>query len=221
MKQLIASIWFSLMAAVAIAPAAADELIREDNPYVLLEKVANKTLERIEQDRSKIDADIDYVRVVIREEMMPYVDYVYAAKRVLGRNLTETTEEQRREFYSVFREYLIATYARAFTQYDETKHTIQFGDAGRFDAGSRMVVVNTRLIEQGRPPVRMDFKMRFDNNQDIWQAFDLVVEGVSLLNSKQTEIGGVIRSRGIDGTISLLRDKAQQPITANDQENAE
>lgn len=221
MKQLIASIWFSLMAAVAIAPAAADELIREDNPYVLLEKVANKTLERIEQDRSKIDADIDYVRVVIREEMMPYVDYVYAAKRVLGRNLTETTEEQRREFYSVFREYLIATYARAFTQYDETKHTIQFGDAGRFDAGSRMVVVNTRLIEQGRPPVRMDFKMRFDNNQDIWQAFDLVVEGVSLLNSKQTEIAGVIRSRGIDGTISLLRDKAQQPITANDQENAE
>ncbi len=221
MKQLIASIWLSLMAAVAIAPAAADELIREDNPYVLLEKVANKTLERIEQDRSKIDADIDYVRVVIREEMMPYVDYVYAAKRVLGRNLTETTEEQRREFYSVFREYLIATYARAFTQYDETKHTIQFGDAGRFDAGSRMVVVNTRLIEQGRPPVRMDFKMRFDNNQDIWQAFDLVVEGVSLLNSKQTEIGGVIRSRGIDGTISLLRDKAQQPITANDQENAE
>ncbi|MDX1525785.1 MAG: ABC transporter substrate-binding protein [Pseudidiomarina maritima] len=221
MKQLIASIWFSLMAAVAIAPAAADELIREDNPYVLLEKVANKTLERIEQDRSKIDADIDYVRVVIREEMMPYVDYVYAAKRVLGRNLTETTEEQRQEFYSVFREYLIATYARAFTQYDETKHTIQFGDAGRFDADSRMVVVNTRLIEQGRPPVRMDFKMRFDNNQDIWQAFDLVVEGVSLLNSKQTEIAGVIRSRGIDGTISLLRDKAQQPITANDQENAE
>ncbi|MDT7525910.1 ABC transporter substrate-binding protein [Pseudidiomarina sp. GXY010] len=221
MKQLIASIWFSLMAAVAIAPAAADELIREDNPYVLLEKVANKTLERIEQDRSKIDADIDYVRVVIREELMPYVDYVYAAKRVLGRNLTETTEEQRQEFYSVFREYLIATYARAFTQYDETKHTIQFGDAGRFDADSRMVVVNTRLIEQGRPPVRMDFKMRFDNNQDIWQAFDLVVEGVSLLNSKQTEIAGVIRSRGIDGTISLLRDKAQQPITANDQENAE
>ncbi|WP_369743197.1 phospholipid-binding protein MlaC [Pseudidiomarina sp. PP-1MA] len=221
MKQLIASIWLSLMAAVAIAPAAADELIREDNPYVLLEKVANKTLERIEQDRSKIDADIDYVRVVIREEMMPYVDYVYAAKRVLGRNLTETTEEQRQEFYSVFREYLIATYARAFTQYDETKHTIQFGDAGRFDADSRMVVVNTRLIEQGRPPVRMDFKMRFDNNQDIWQAFDLVVEGVSLLNSKQTEIAGVIRSRGIDGTISLLRDKAQQPITANDQENAE
>ncbi|PWW13036.1 MULTISPECIES: phospholipid-binding protein MlaC [Pseudidiomarina] len=221
MKQLIASIWLSLMAAVAIAPAAADELIREDNPYVLLEKVANKTLERIEQDRSKIDADIDYVRVVIREEMMPYVDYVYAAKRVLGRNLTETTEEQRQEFYSVFREYLIATYARAFTQYDETKHTIQFGDAGRFDPDSRMVVVNTRLIEQGRPPVRMDFKMRFDNNQDIWQAFDLVVEGVSLLNSKQTEIAGVIRSRGIDGTISLLRDKAQQPITANDQENAE
>ncbi len=216
MKQWFTSALLAVALAFVAAPASA-ELIKEENPYVLLERLANKTLERIAQDRDKLDADIDYIRVIIREEMMPYVDHVYAAKRVLGRNLRNTNEDQRQEFYTVFREYLVATYARAFTQFDENKHKISFGDANRFSPGSKMVEVNTRLNEAGRPPIRMDFKLRYDNDQQIWQAYDLVVEGISLLNSKQTEIAGVIRSRGIDGTIALLREKSQQPITSADE----
>lgn len=212
MKQWLFTL--SMIFFAATAPAAAQsELIRDDNPYVLLEKVANKTLARIAQDRDLINADLNHTRVIIHEEMLPYVDYIYAAKRVLGRHLTQTTEEQRQEFYTVFRDYLITTYAGAFTQYDENKHTIEFGNPGRFEENSRMVVVNTRLIEQGgRPPVRLDFKMRYDNTDDVWKAYDLVVEGVSLLNSKQTEIASVIRSNGIDGTIKLLREKAREAV---------
>lgn len=221
MKTWLAAVSVGLLALLGATSAQA-ELIRDDNPYVLLEKLANKTIQRIEADRGLIDQDINHIRVIIREEMMPYVDYVYAAKRVLGRNLTQTNEQQRNEFYTVFRDYLITTYAGAFTQYDETKHTIEFGDAGRFEDDSRMVVVHTRLIENGRPPVRLDFKMRFDNNEDLWKAYDLVVEGVSLLNSKQAEINAVIRSNGIDGTIALLREKAQESVKAyEDSEGAE
>ncbi len=208
----IAAVTLLMLSSVS-APAQA-ELIRDDNPYLLLEKVANRTFDRIGTDRELISANLDHLRVIIREEMMPYVDWVYASKRVLGRALQDTTAEQRQEFYAVFRDYLIATYGRAFTAYDESKHTVQFGDARRFNAGSRMVEVNTRVIEAGtgRPPMRMDFKMRYDNDDKIWKAYDLVVEGVSLLNSKQAEVAQVIRQRGIDGTIALLREKAAEPI---------
>ncbi|WP_339877922.1 ABC transporter substrate-binding protein [Pseudidiomarina gelatinasegens] len=215
MKMWLVAAFAAVVGFGGIVPAQA-ELIRDENPYILLEKLANETLERIEQDRELIDQDINHIRLVIREEMMPYVDYVYAAKRVLGRNLSETTEEQRQEFYTVFRDYLITTYAGAFTQYDEEKHIIEFGNAERFEKGSRMVVVNTRLVEQGRPPIRLDFKMRFDTNDNVWKAYDLVVEGVSLLNSKQAEISSVIRSSGIDGTIALLREKAQETVQTRD-----
>lgn len=216
MKKWFMAVCVSLVALTG-ANSAQAELIRDDNPYILLEKLASKTIERIENDRELIDQDINHIRVIIREEMMPYVDYVYAAKRVLGRNLTQTTEEQRQEFYTVFRDYLITTYAGAFTQYDEAKHTIQFGDASRFDASSKMVVVNTRLLQDGGPPVRMDFKMRYDSDDNLWKAYDLVVEGVSLLNSKQAEINAVIRSNGIDGTIALLREKAQESVKVQEE----
>lgn len=208
--------WALLLTAVLLlsAPAAAQtDLIRDENPYLLLEKVANKTFDRIGNERDLISQDLDHLRIIIREEMMPYVDWVYASKRVLGRSLQDTTAAQRQEFYSVFRDYLIATYGRAFTAYDETKHTVEFGNAARFDRNSRMVEVNTRVVEAGgRPPIRMDFKMRYDKDEKIWKAYDLVVEGVSLLNSKQAEVAQVVRQRGIDGTIELLREKAAEPI---------
>ena len=209
--------WALLLTAVVLLskPVAAQaELIRDENPYLLLEKVANKTFGRIGNERELIRQDLDHLREIIRVEMMPYVDWVYASKRVLGRSLQDTTAAQRQEFYSVFRDYLIATYGRAFTAYDETKHTVEFGNAARFDGNSRMVEVNTRVVEAGtgRPPIRMDFKMRYDKDEKLWKAYDLVVEGVSLLNSKQAEVAQVVRQRGIDGTIELLREKAAEPI---------
>lgn len=210
--KLTGFITLTLVALLGLANVSHAQTIRNDNPYLLLEQVADRTFSRIADERDQINQDLDYFRVIIREEMMPYVDSTYAAKRVLGRALKDTTEEQRQEFYAVFREYLVATYGRAFTQYDESIHRVEFDNANRFDPESRAVTVNTRVIEEGRPPIRMDFKMRFDKTDELWKAYDLVVEGVSLLNSKQSEIASVIRSRGIDGTIELLREKAQEPI---------
>lgn len=219
MKILSALMLTALLVVTGIAQANSD-VVRDENPYALLERVANKTADRIANDRPKIDEDLDYLREVIREELMPYVDSTYAAKRVLGRNLKDTTEEQRQQFYAVFREYLIATYGRAFTQYDETKHQFEFERARELGPEDRMVEVNTRLIEDGRPPIRMDFKLRYDKDERLWKAYDLVVEGVSLLNSKAAEISSVIRSRGIDGTIELLREKSQEPIKSYEQEQS-
>lgn len=216
MKTLSALMLTALLVVTGIANANSD-VVRDENPYALLERVANKTAERIANDRPKIEEDLDYLREIIREELMPYVDSTYAAKRVLGRNLKDTTAEQRQQFYAVFREYLVATYGRAFTQYDENKHEFEFERARDLGPEDRMVEVSTRLIEDGRPPIRLDFKLRYDNDERLWKAYDLVVEGVSLLNSKAAEISSVIRSRGIDGTIELLREKSQEPIQPYDQ----
>ncbi|PTC01363.1 organic solvent ABC transporter [Thalassospira xiamenensis] len=210
MKKLIALATGFLMSFSVMA----DDLITSDDPHDLLEQVANKTFERIGNERAKIDEDLDYLRVIVREEMMPYVDYQYAANKTLGRNYKNTSREERIEYHRVFRDYLIATYARAFLQYDEEIHTVEF-EPPRGEA-DRSAVVRTRVIEEGRPPIRLDFRMRFDNNDNVWKAYDLIVEGISLLDSKQAEIAAVIRSRGIDGTIALLREKADEEIKSDD-----
>lgn len=210
--------WIMAVAAtlVLVASASAD-LIRNDDPQELLKEVAEKTFDRIAADRDKIDADPNYLKEIVKDEMMPYVDNMYASKKVLGRYLRDTTKEQRERFYRAFYDYLVATYARAFTQYDEDKHSVSFEPSAELADDARSAVVRTRVKEEGRPEIRLDFRIRYDSDEEIWKAYDLVVEGVSLLNSKQSEISSVIRANGIDKTIELIEKKASDPIKADEE----
>ncbi len=212
-KQWITAVFVTL---VLVASASAD-LIRNDDPQELLKAVAEKTFDRIASDRNKIDADPNYLKEVVEDEMMPYVDNMYASKKVLGRYLRDTTKEQRERFYRAFYDYLVATYARAFTQYDEDKHSVSFEPSADLADDARSAVVRTRVKEEGRPEIRLDFRIRYDSDEEIWKAYDLVVEGVSLLNSKQSEISSVIRANGIDKTIELIEKKASDPIKADEE----
>ncbi|TDP32715.1 phospholipid transport system substrate-binding protein [Idiomarina aquatica] len=213
MKTLV--IW-AISALMLVAPASA-ELIKDDNPYRLLEKVAEQTFQRIANERDMINENPDHLKVIVEDELMPYVDNIFASKKVLGRYFKDTSNEQRQAFYQAFTDYIVATYARAFTQYDESKHEVEFVNPKNVSPSDRDVTVETRVVENGRDPIRLNFRVRYDADSEIWKAYDLVVEGVSLLSSKQSEINAVIRSRGIDNTIELLNNKAQQPIRLDDE----
>ena len=210
----IAMLAFGALLMVASASA---QPIKNDNPYRLLEEVAETTFDRIAEERDKINENPNYLKTIVEDELMPYVDNIYASKKVLGRYFKDTSNEQRQAFYQAFTDYIVATYARAFTQYDESKHEVEFVNPKTVAKDDRAVVVETRVVEQGRPPIRLDFRVRYDSGSEIWKAYDLVVEGVSLLSSKQSEIAAVIRSRGIESTIELLNEKAQQPIKLDDE----
>lgn len=207
----------AFFATFLLVASASAELIRNDNPQELLKEVAEQTFERIAADRDKIDKNPNYLKTIVEEEMMPYVDSLYASKKVLGRYFRDTDKEQRERFYRAFYDYLVATYARAFTQYDEDKHTISFEPSAELADDARSAVVRTRVKEEGRPEIRMDFRIRYDSDEEIWKAYDLVVEGISLLNSKQSEISAVIRANGINKTIELIEEKAAEPIKADEE----
>ena len=51
----------------------------------------------------------------------------------------------------------MATYAGVFTQYKNQK--VEFGEARSFD-GDDVAVVKTRIVEPGKPDIKIDFKVR-------------------------------------------------------------
>ena len=75
--------------------AQAAEAIDTHDPYKLVQQVSNKTFDRFTQDKALIDADLSHLKAIVREELMPYVDYKYAAYKVMGQYLRDTTPEQR------------------------------------------------------------------------------------------------------------------------------
>ncbi|QVK24158.1 MlaC/ttg2D family ABC transporter substrate-binding protein [Shewanella dokdonensis] len=181
------------------------------DPYVMIKDVADQTFARFKQDQDKINAQPDYLKTIVTEELMPYVDTRYAAYKVLGPYLQETTKEQRDDFVSAFTGYLVATYAQAFTAY--TNQKLQFDPASDFSSDS-IVDVGVQIIDNDRPPIKLDFKVR-RLKDDTWKAFDMVAEGVSLLSSKQSEVTAMVRQKGIDAVIAMLQDKGNTHIDFN------
>ncbi|WP_394204410.1 phospholipid-binding protein MlaC [Shewanella waksmanii] len=204
MMKMIAAIWLSV---ISMATATAAEIDRS-NPYTMVEQVANKTFARFHQDFDTIQADPDHLKLIVSEELMPYIDYKYASYKVMGSHLRSTRPEQRKQFVNAFKAYLVATYAQAFTEY--TNQQVKFEPARSFD-GQKMIDVHVQIVEANRPPIKVQFRVR-RLKDDTWKAFDLVAEGVSLLASKSKEISNLIRQNGIDSVIADLRARTDEHV---------
>lgn len=193
--------------------------VKLTDPNKMVRQVADNTFERITKDQPLIIKNNEHLRVIVEEELMPYIDYKYAALRVLGsevskvRAITDEAEKSRaikdiQRFIVVFREYLVATYAGVFTQY--TNQQVEFGAPQPFK-GKDVVVVKTKIIEAGKPDIKIDFKVREDRSGE-WRAYDMIAEGISLLDAKQSELQGMLRQQGIDHVSNLLEQKSQLPV---------
>jgi phospholipid transport system substrate-binding protein len=57
----------------------------------------------------------------------------------------------------------------------------------------------------GRDNIDVAFKVRLNKKTKQWQAFDMVAEGISLLDSKQAELGSIIRQKGLPYVTELFK----------------
>ena len=141
---------------------------------------------------------------------MPYINYKYAAFKVIGaQNFRKTTDAERKAFVPVFRDYLITSYAQVFTLYKQQE--VQFEPAKKLTK-EKIVSVNTQVLEPGRAPIDISFRVRKDKKTKEWKAYDMVAEGVSLLDSKQAELSSLIRQKGLTHVTDMLREKSERDI---------
>ena len=178
------------------------------DPYALVDQAAKQTFARLKADQAQVKSNPDHLRVIIREELLPYVDNRFAAYKVLGNQIKQTTPAQRDAFVDVFTEYMVSSYADALAHFDKQTVKGQPGTA----AESNITAVNVSVKEAGKPDIFLEFKLRKNNKTGEWKAFDMVAEGISLLSAKQNELGGLIRQNGIDAVIAQLRAHNAKPL---------
>ena len=195
-----------------VSAVAAPEKISKANPYVMIEKVADSTFTRFSIEQAAIKENPNLLKDIVREELMPYIDYKYAAFKVIGRNLKKTTDEQRKAFVPVFRDYLVTSYAQVFTLYNNQE--VKF-EPQKSTKGKKIVSIRTVIISPDRDPIDISFKVRLDKRSKQWKAYDMVAEGVSLLDSKQAELNSLIRQKGLDHVTEMLKEKSARNISFN------
>lgn len=191
-------------------------------PYELIENVGEKTFNRVKQQKTALANNKEHYKTIVEQELLPYVDYRYAALKALGKHIKklqniqspEAKAQSKRElqtFVETFKQYLVTVYAGVFTQYTDQLVTYEPAKP----VGTRkIVVVKATIIETGKPNIHLGFKMRKQKDHS-WAAYDMLVEGISLLDAKQAELDGLLKSNSLAEVTGILVKRAQMPVSFN------
>lgn len=183
----------------------------ETSPYVLMQQASDKLFADIKNNQAKIKKDPNYLRTIVRNDLLPYVQVNYAGSLVLGSHFKSTTPEQREKFFKAFSDFIEQAYAQVLTAY--TDQNIQI-EPPKEVGDKNLVSIRVNIMQNGgQAPIKLDFKWRKNSKTGEWQAYDMVAEGVSMVVTKQNEWSGILRQQGIEALTAQIQKSAAAPVT--------
>lgn len=183
----------------------------ETSPYVLMQQASDKLFADIKNNQAKIKKDPNYLRTIVHNDLLPYVQVNYAGSLVLGSHFKSTTPEQREKFFKAFSDFIEQAYAQVLTAY--TDQNIQIEPAKEV-GDKNLVSIRVNIMQNGgQAPIKLDFKWRKNSKTGEWQAYDMVAEGVSMVVTKQNEWSGILRQQGIEALTAQIQKSAAAPVT--------
>ena len=195
MKRLV-NVVVILLCMVGVAQAgvvAPDELIKT---------TALDVLDIVKQDKDIQAGNQKKILDLVDAKVLPHFDFVRMTQLAAGKHWRSATNEQKQALVTEFRNLLGRTYTKAFTVYrDQTIEVKPF----RMAADATEATVKTAINKPGAQPIPVDYEMR--KTADGWKAFDVSIEGVSMVVSYRGTFASEIKEKGIDGLIKALSDK--------------
>ncbi len=164
-------------------------------PAEFIQGLADEAISVLSDQRGTFEEREQKFRTVLRDD--------FAMKKIgrfaAGKYWRSMSSEQKGLYQNLFEEWILKTYAIRFGGYSgETVNVIR-----TFKAGATDVFVRTRIDSSKRRSLKVDWRVRRIDER--FKIIDVVVEGVSMLVTQKAEFSSVLRQRGIDGLITILR----------------
>jgi phospholipid transport system substrate-binding protein len=147
-------------------------------------------------------------QTALKELVRAGFDLELTSQFVLGKHWHQASPKQRAEFKELFTEYLLNSYARQLGSVRADTLTVLSSQS----AGQKDVLVSTSVqdIEGETNPV---WRVRAVGGE--YKIIDVMVDGVSLALTQRREFAAVVKRKGLEGLIQLLRQKlASQAVSA-------
>lgn len=124
-------------------------------------------------------------------------DFRSMSQSILATNWKRATPEEREQFVEYFSQYIEETYRDKIEAYDNQE--IKFVDEKIY--GKRALV--KMLIVTDSTEIPIDFRVK--NNDGEWYSYDVVIEGVSLVNNYRNTFATIVKNEGMDGLLSDIK----------------
>lgn len=138
------------------------------------------------------------IAAVIREGF----DFRSMSQSVLATQWKRATEEEQQRFTEFFSQYIEETYRSKIESY--TDQEIIYKD--EVIRGDRAVVET--VIVTGSAEIPVNYKLK--NNDGEWYAYDVVIEGVSLVANYRDTFAAIVKNEGMDGLLEDIQKRIQK-----------
>jgi phospholipid transport system substrate-binding protein len=140
-------------------------------------------------------------RQQMRDLIAPHFDFEVMSRSILAKNWKKADAAQRDRFVELFKRLMENTYIAAMESY--TNETIRYG---KEKIRKNKAVAETFIIRTG---VEIPVIYRLRQRGDKWLAYDVVIEGVSIVRNYRSSFASLVKKQGIDGLLANLESKVQ------------
>lgn len=182
------------------------------SPDALLQQKAQQVMSELKANGGAIRKDIDKLYDLVEREILPMVDFTAMSKLILGKNWKQATPEQRERFIEAFRNLLVNTYTKSLKQYanQEIRFFPERTKITKDSRGREYATVYSEFVPgNGQRNVPVIYQLRKDNEGN-WKAYNLEIEGLSVVKNFRTDFNAEIQDKGLDALIARLEREQEE-----------
>lgn len=142
-------------------------------------------------------------REALCKELFPSFYFEEMAKRSLGVHWKDRTPREREEFTVLFRDLLENAYAVKIEGYKGEKILYR-----KESVDPPYAVVNTVIVTLQGDEVTVDYRVLKDGAR--WRIYDIVIEGVSLVNNYRSQFAGILQKSSYPELVRRLKSTIRQ-----------
>lgn len=160
----------------------------------------NKVLDVLSDSSLKGQSGKSAKKAKIRSISEKMFDYNELSRRTLGQNWNKFNNEQQKEFTELYKSILEDAYADKLITY--TNEKVLFNKENILS--EKTCEIQTTIVTK---KADIPIYYRVIQKEGEWRVYDIVIEGVSLVNNYRTQFREILASKSPDGLLDILRKK--------------
>jgi phospholipid transport system substrate-binding protein len=168
----------------------------------LLKGTIDEVLKILNDKEMKEPAKHEDRRQRLEKVVAARFDYPEMSRRSLGAQWNQLSDKEKQEFVDLFRTLLTNTYADKVETYS--------GEGVQYlteRTEKEYAEVRTKVLS-GKTEIPMDYRLLHKDND--WRVYDVVVDGVSLVNNYRGQFSKILHTSSYPGLVDQLRKKSDK-----------
>lgn len=139
-------------------------------------------------------------------------DWQEMARRALAVHWRERTPQEQQEFVRLFRDLVEGTYINRLESAIQEKREIQY--VGEQVDGSR-ATVKTNVVTRRNQQVPIEYRVQKADGR--WLIYDVLVEGISLVNNYRSQFNRIITSSSYNDLVQKMKNRQGDELSGSPQ----